>query len=105
MIAALTTSFLTGIADNPDVPDEVVAQANTELATGIPFISNADLESAMADAGASAELTQAVVDENAKARVDGLRSALALLAIVGVLALFFTKRLPERQPTGPAAAA
>jgi len=105
LIAALTTSFLTGIANNPDVPPEVAAQANTELATGIPFISNADLESAMADAGASPEVTQAVLDENEQARIDGLRSALALLTVIGVVALFFTKRLPERPPAGPAAAA
>ena len=30
--------------------------------------------------------------------MDGLRSALALLAIIGVIALFFTKRIPTRQP-------
>ena len=39
-----------------------------------------------------------LVDENEQARVDGLRSALALLALVGVIALFFTKRIPSRQP-------
>ena len=33
-----------------------------------------------------------------QARVDGLRSALALLALIGVIALFFTKRIPTRQP-------
>jgi EmrB/QacA subfamily drug resistance transporter len=98
MIAALTTSFLTGIAENPDVPPEVVDQATTELAAGIPFISNEQLETAMNEAGATPELTQAVVDENADARIAGLRAALALLAIVGTIALFFTKRLPERPP-------
>jgi EmrB/QacA subfamily drug resistance transporter len=104
MIAALTTSFLTGIANNPDVPPQVVSQATTELATGIPFISNAQLETAMNDAGASPQVTDAVVEENAQARVDGLRAALALLAIVGAIALFFTRRLPDRQPTAPATA-
>lgn len=98
LIAALTTSFLTGIADNPDVPDEVVSQANIELASGIPFISDSDLESALGDAGVDPATTAAIVDENEQARVDGLRAALALLALVGVVALFFTRRLPERQP-------
>jgi hypothetical protein len=98
LIAALTTSFLTGITDDPDVPDEVVSQANVELASGIPFVSNSELESALSDAGVDATTSAAIVDENAQARVDGLRAALALLALIGVVALFFTRRLPERQP-------
>jgi EmrB/QacA subfamily drug resistance transporter len=98
LIAALTTSFLTGIADNPDVPDEVVSQADVELASGIPFISDSDLESALDDAGVDATTAAAIVDENEQARVDGLRASLALLALVGAVALFFTRRLPERQP-------
>jgi hypothetical protein len=98
LIVALTSSFLTGIAENPDVPPEVAVQANVELAGGIPFMSNADLEAAMEEAGADEELTQAVVDVNAQARVDGLRAALALLALFGMVGLFFTKRLPTRQP-------
>jgi MFS family permease len=103
LIAALTTSFLTGIADNPDVPDQVVAAAETELATGVPFLSDAELGSAMQKAGASDELTAAVVEENAQARVDGLRSALALVALFGVIALFFTRRLPDRAAQAAAA--
>jgi Na+/melibiose symporter-like transporter len=105
MIGALTASFLSGIASNPDVPDEVVAQANVQLANGIPFISDADLETALEDAGVDATTSAAIVDENERARIDGLRAALALLALVGVIALFFTRRLPVHQPTGPAAAA
>ena len=72
MIAILTASFLTGIQNNPNVPPEVKSKANVELAAGIPFISDADLEAAMKDAGQSAEVTQAAVDANAQARIDGL---------------------------------
>jgi hypothetical protein len=105
LIASLTTSFLTGIADNPDVPNEVVSQANVQLASGVPFISDADLEAALQDAGVDASTTKAIVDENEQARVDGLRSALALLALIGVIALFFTKRIPTHQPGAAATAA
>jgi MFS family permease len=98
LITSLTASFLSGIAQNPDVPPEVTSQANVELASGIPFISDADLEAALEDAGATPEVTQAVVDENEQARLDGLRSALLLLALIAVVALFFTRRIPDRQP-------
>jgi EmrB/QacA subfamily drug resistance transporter len=103
LITSLTASFLSGIAQNPDVPPEVTSRANVELANGIPFISDADLEIALEEAGATPEVTQAVVDENEKARLDGLRSALALLALIAVVALFFTRRIPDRQPGAPVA--
>jgi EmrB/QacA subfamily drug resistance transporter len=95
MIAVLTASFLTGIQNNPNVPPEVKDKANVELAAGIPFISDADLEKAMQDAGQSAEVTQAALDANRQARVDGLDAALAVLALISVLALFFTARVPK----------
>ena len=103
LIAALTASFLSGIAQNPDVPKEVSSQANVELEAGVPFVSDAQLESALQEAGVPPKTTQAIVDENEQARVDGLRSALALLAIIGMIGLFFTKRIPERQPGAAAA--
>jgi EmrB/QacA subfamily drug resistance transporter len=104
LITSLTASFLSGIAQNSDVPPEVTSQANVELANGIPFISDADLETALEEAGATPAVTQAVVDENEQARLDGLRSALALLALIAVAALFFTRRIPEHQPGATAAA-
>ena len=98
LIAILTASFLAGIEQNPAVPAEVSAQADVELASGIPFVSDADLESALRDAGASEATTSAVVDENGQARLDGLRTALAAMAVMALLALFFTGRVPEEQP-------
>ena len=44
MIATLTSSFLTGIQDNPAVPESVKSQAQTKLGAGIPFISDKDLQ-------------------------------------------------------------
>jgi Na+/melibiose symporter-like transporter len=101
LIAALTASFLTGIQANPAVPPGVADQATVQLAGGVPFISDADLQGALTSAGASAETTQAIVDENAAARLDGLRVALAVLAVISLVALFFSRRIPAR-PVGEA---
>lgn len=97
LIAVLTASFLTGIQQNPLVPNAVKEQASTQLAAGIPFISQADLEEAMQAAGQPAEITQAALDANAQAQVAALDSALAVLAVIGIVALFFTRAVPERQ--------
>jgi EmrB/QacA subfamily drug resistance transporter len=101
LIAALTSSFLTGLSQNPAVPPEVTQQANVELASGVPFISDAQLESALQEAGVDQQTTQAILDVNEEARLDGLRTALALLAVFSAVALFFTRRLPLR-PVGDA---
>ena len=47
IIATLTTSFLTGIEQNPAVPASVTSQAKTQLAGGAPFISDDDLKTAL----------------------------------------------------------
>jgi hypothetical protein len=94
LIAVLTSSFIANVQNNPDVPDEVKQKASVELVGGIPFMSDADLEEAMNEAGASEDVTQAALDANADARIAGLRTAFAVLAILACLALFFTQRLP-----------
>ncbi|MFI1810719.1 MFS transporter [Streptomyces sp. NPDC020422] len=98
MIAVLTSSFLTTIDQNPAVPAEVKSQASVELQSGIPFLSDAQLTDALDQAGVDPEVTQAALDANAAARLDGLRAALAILALASVVALFFTSRIPGTQP-------
>jgi MFS family permease len=99
LISALTTSFLVGIQQNPAVPENLASKAQVELAGGIPFLSDKDLQTQLDKAGVPAKTADAIVAENANARIDGLRSALSLLAIVALIALFATRRIPARQPT------
>lgn len=103
LIASLTAAFLTGIEQNPAVPPEVSQKAETQLSSGVPFISDADLESALDEAGVSGETASAIVDENAKARLRALRTALAVIALVAAAALFFSGPIPTRQPGSQAA--
>ncbi|MFI1924715.1 MULTISPECIES: MFS transporter [unclassified Streptomyces] len=104
MIAALTSSFLTSVEQNPAVPAEVRSQAVVELESGVPFLSDAQLRTALDEAGTSTEVTEGVLDANAAARLDGLRAALAILALTAVLAMFFTSRIPKTQPRSNATA-
>src|SRR5215472_6879960 len=99
LIAVLTSSFLAGVQNNPDVPKNVTAQAQVELAGGIPFISDKDLQAALDKAGVTGKTADAIVTENADARLDGLRSSLSLLALIALIALFTARRIPARQPS------
>ena len=98
LISALTTSFLTGVTHNPAVPENLASKAQVELAGGIPFMSDKDLQAQLDKAGVPAKTADAIVTENANARIDGLRSSLSLLAIVALIALFATRRIPAQQP-------
>ena len=99
LIAALTTSFLAGVQNNPDVPQNITAQAQVELAAGIPFMSDKDLQAQLDKAGVPAKTADAIVAENASARIAGLRSSLSLLAIIALIALFASRRIPAQQPS------
>ncbi|NUT31595.1 MAG: MFS transporter [Hamadaea sp.] len=98
MIAVLTSSFLASVTNNPAVPAEVKNQAAVELAAGAPFLSDAQLEEALAEAGVSADVAGAAHEANASARLDGLRAGLLILALAAMVALFFTGRIPDTQP-------
>jgi MFS family permease len=103
MIAAVSASFLANIQQNPAIPPEAKSQAQIELAGGVAFVSDADLEAALDQANVSAATTDEALSAYADARIDGLRSALAILAALTLVALFFTQRIPSVQPGSAAA--
>jgi EmrB/QacA subfamily drug resistance transporter len=96
LIGSLTTSFITGVTDNPAVPASVTSQATVQMESGIPFISDSQLRSALESTNLSSATQDAIVTENANARLIGLRSALWLVALLIVVGLFFTGMLPRR---------
>jgi hypothetical protein len=98
LISALTGSFLTGIQNNPAVPADVKSKAQVQLAGGIPFVSDADLKTELDKAGVPRKTADAIVKENATARIDGLRSSLSVLAVIALIALPFSRRIPTQQP-------
>ena len=98
LISALTASFLAGVQNNPAVPNRVAAQAQTSLAGGVPFISDADLKTALSDAHVPPRTADAIVETNEQSRIDGLRIAVAILALFALIALLFTGGIPTTQP-------
>jgi MFS family permease len=102
VIAALSSSFLTGVQENPAVPAPVKSKATSELSGGIPFLSDEELKTALDEAHVPPRATDAIVEENETARLDGLRTALSVLAIFALVGLFFTGRIPTKQPASAA---
>jgi MFS family permease len=98
VIATLSSSFLSGVQENPAVPAPVKAKATSELSGGVPFLSNDELEAALNGARVGPRATDAIVEENEDARLDGLRSALSVLALLALVGLFLTRGIPTEQP-------
>jgi MFS family permease len=101
LISALTSSFFTNIANNPAVPHSVVSTAQVQLTSGVPFVSDEELKAALTHAQVPPSATDAIVEENAKARIDGLRAALAVLGLLSAVAFVAARRLPKVQPSDP----
>ena len=98
LIATLTSAFLTNIQQSSAIPASAKNTAQVELAGGVPFVSDADLEAALESAGATQSTTEAALDAYSEARLSGLRSALAILAVLAILALFLAQSIPTRPP-------
>ena len=71
-----------------------MAAGETQLASGVPFVSDDQLETALHDAGLPEDQVEAIRAENETARIDGLRLSLSVLVLITLLALFLTRLLP-----------
>lgn len=100
LIAALTASLISGIQHNPAVPSDLKAKANTELASGVPFLSDKDLYAALDKANVPKATADEIVKENADARIAALRTSLSVVALVALIALFTSMTIPTEQPKG-----
>jgi MFS family permease len=98
LIATLSSSFLTGVQQNPAVPAEVKSKAAVQLAGGVPFVSDAQLRTDLDATDVSPEATDAIVAENESARLEGLRLSMAVLAVIALIALLFSRGIPTEQP-------
>jgi MFS family permease len=98
MIGAVTAAFLTNVQGSSAIPSRVKEEAHVQLAGGVPFVSDADLEAALKDAHVGPRASDAALDAYRDARIKGLRSSLAILALMALVALFYAQRIPTTQP-------
>ena len=83
---AATAPPINRIQNNPVVPPEVSAQASTQLASGVPFVSEADLTVALESAAVPDELATEIVQEYNDASLAALRASMAAVALIALVA-------------------
>jgi hypothetical protein len=105
LISTLSTAFVANIQKSDAIPERVKTQASSQLASGVPFISDADLNTALDEANVPPKQSDAALSAYQDARIAGLESALAILALASVIALFLAQKIPTVQPGAAAEAA
>jgi MFS family permease len=105
LIAALTSGFNEKIADNPAVPPELrtTLAANTEA--GIDIVPVDEVTARAEAENLPPAQVEAITDAYGDAQLDALRKALGAVALVALLSLWFTRRLPSAALRAPPAAA
>ena len=88
---SLLTVVLSSSLNRSGLPPEF----NLDNFDRVDFITNAQLESALADTSATAAQTAEVVGINEVARVRALKASFLLLALICLLAIFPAMRLPR----------
>ena len=105
LISTLTASFATNIQQSDAIPASVKSEAQVQLTGGVPFISDADLNAALDREGVPSQQADAAVSAYQDARIAGLESALAVLAVAVAIALFLAQKIPREPPGTEAEAA
>ena len=98
LIAALTSGFVERVEQNPALPANVRERVAQVEQKGVPVVPISDVEQVAIDEGFPADQARAVADDYGAAQLDGLKRAIAAVAIFALLALWFTRRLPGRAP-------
>jgi EmrB/QacA subfamily drug resistance transporter len=100
LIAALTSGFVERVEQNPALPANVRERVAEVEQKGVPVVPISDVEQVAIDEGFPADQARAVADDYGAAQLDGLKRAIAAVAIFALLALWFTRRLPGRDTEG-----
>ena len=94
LIAALTSGLVSRVEENPSVPAPVRAEVAKIAEKGIPVVPVDDVKQAAVDNGLPPGQATALADDYGDAQLDGLKRAIGAIAVIAVLSLWFTRRLP-----------
>ena len=94
LLASLATGFSERIANNPNVPEPARNAIVAKAEQGIDIVPVKDVEQAAVEGGLTQDQARAVAADYGDAQLDALRLALGAIALVALLSLWFTLRLP-----------
>lgn len=95
LLGGLTAAFTAQLADQPTLRPEVAEQVAAQAEIGVPFITVGDVKKAARAAGLPDDQTDLLAGAYTEAQISALRAALGAVALVGLVGLSATRRLPD----------
>ncbi|MFD5863856.1 MFS transporter [Agromyces sp. NPDC127015] len=99
MVGALASSVLGLIAADPDLESAVRDQATVQVSQGLEYVTPAEAEAALLEAGYPAEQVDDLVEHYAASQLWGVKVGMLACAVAALAALPATRRLPGRRDT------
>ena len=100
VLAGLTSAFVTNVADDPRISDQVESQVTLAVGNGIDFVNSQQVGVAAEEAGIDAASTAVIVESYSVAQLQALKAGLLAAAFLALVSLAFTKDLPSKVPDG-----
>jgi MFS family permease len=94
LLTGLASGFTSRVEENPAVSPAAVVAVTEAAAEGIPVVPVDTVEQAAVDAGLPAEEAAAIAEEYGDAQLDALERSLLAVALLAVVAFWFTRNLP-----------
>ncbi len=99
LLAGLLSGFSTRIAENPSLSEPVRTQITAATEQGIEIVTTEQAHAAAISAGLTPAEADAVTADYADAQLEALKKAMLGVALLALLAILFTRRLPGKPAT------
>ena len=103
LLSGLAVSFVNTVKADPSIPTSIKQQIEQSTASGVAFISATQAEQVLETAGIPEADRSAILGAYRDSQIQALKSALAAVAVVGLLG-FVTSRRIQRSVLGGAPA-
>jgi len=99
LLTGLLTGFTSRIAENPALSESVRAEITAATEQGIDIVTTEQANAAAISAGLSPTEADAATADYADAQLEALKKAMLAVALLALLSLLFTRRLPGKAST------
>jgi MFS family permease len=101
LLMGLLNGFNTKIQDNPALSDSTKAQISAATEQGIEIVTTEQVHAAVLDAGATPAEADEITVAYGDAQLEALKKAMLAVALLALLSIVFTRRLPDKPMTRP----
>ena len=101
VVGGLANLIVSDLSSDPSVDTAFVEEVGVELSPGVEFLSDEQVADALATSDLSDDEQAAIIDANQVARLAALENAMVALALLALLGLFVSGRIPNRSLSSP----